>query len=70
MHTRYRDGDVGFVQVDVSLAPAVRDVRVVTFEDRHDCMLCLTVMRQWSQLAGAALSMGAMPSDVVEQELR
>lgn len=61
---------MGFVQMDVSLNPAVKDVRVLTFEDRHDCMKCLTVMRQWPQLAGSQLTMGAMPSRVVEEQVR
>jgi hypothetical protein len=64
------DGSVGFVQMDVSLNPDVRDVRVLSFEDRHDCMTCLTVLRQWAAMADAQLSMGAMPSAVVEEEIR
>jgi hypothetical protein len=67
---KYPDGSVGFVQMDVSLNPAVKDVRVLTFEDRHDCMKCLTVMRQWQQMAGAKLSMGAMQSGQIEQQIR
>jgi hypothetical protein len=67
---KYADGSVGFVQMDVSLNPAVKDVRVLTFEDRHDCMKCLSVMRQWQQMAGAKLSMGAMQSGQIEQQIR
>lgn len=43
---KYSDGSVGYVQIDVSLQPERRDVRVVTFEDRHDAMHCLTIMKQ------------------------
>jgi hypothetical protein len=67
---KYPDGSVGFVQMDVSLNPAIKDVRVLTFEDRHDCMKCLTVMRRWQQMAGAKLSMGAMQSGQIEQQIR
>jgi hypothetical protein len=67
---KYPDGSVGFVQMDVSLNPAVKDVRVLTFEDRHDCMKCLTVMRQWQQMEGAVLNMGAMQSGQIEQQIR
>jgi hypothetical protein len=58
------------VQMDVSINPDVRDVRVLGFEDRHDCMKCLTVLRQWPEMAAVELSMGAVPSEVVEQEIR
>ncbi len=67
---RQPDGTVGFVQMDVSLSPSTRDVRVITFEDRHDCMKCLSVLRQWPGMEARELSMGAMPSDVVEAEIR
>eukprot|EP00775_Hariotina_reticulata_P006889 gene6889-7105_t len=66
----HADGSVGFVQMDVSLNPDDKDVRVLTFEDRHDCMKCLAVLRQWPGMDGAQLSMGAMPSAVVEQEIK
>lgn len=56
--------------MDISLNPSTKDVRVLTFEDRHDCMKCLTVLRQWPQMAAAQLTMGAMPSNVAEQEIR
>jgi hypothetical protein len=56
--------------MDVSINPDVTDVRVLSFEDRHDCMKCLTVLRQWPEMAAAQLSMGAVTSDVVEQEIR
>lgn len=56
--------------MDVSINPDVKDVRVLSFEDRHDCMKCLTVLRQWPEMASAQLSMGAVPSEVVEQEIR
>jgi hypothetical protein len=56
--------------MDVSINPDVKDVRVLSFEDRHDCMKCLTVLRQWPQMAAVELSMGAVPSSVVEQEIR
>jgi hypothetical protein len=69
MH-RHPDGSVGFVQMDVSINPEQRDVRVLSFEDRHDCMKCLTVLRQWPEMQRAQLSMGAVPSAVVEQEIR
>lgn len=67
---RHADGSVGFVQMDVSINPEVKDVKVLSFEDRHDCMKCLTVLRQWPEMAAAELSMGAVPSNVVEQEIR
>ncbi|WIA20168.1 hypothetical protein OEZ85_006016 [Tetradesmus obliquus] len=67
---KYPDGSVGFVQMDVSLNPAVKDVRVLTFEDRHDCMRCLSVMRQWQQMQGAVLNMGAMQSGQIEAQIR
>lgn len=67
---RHAGDAVGFVQMDISLNPNVKDVRVLTFEDRHDCMKCLTVLRQWPQMSGAQLTLGAMPSNVVEQEIR
>lgn len=67
---RQPDGSAGFVQLDVSLSDDARDVRVITFEDRHDCMMCLAVLRAWPDMAGAALSMGAMPTAVVETEIR
>jgi hypothetical protein len=56
--------------MDVSLNPSRKDVRVLTFEDRHDCMHCLTMMQQWPPYASAQLSMGMMPTDRIEQELR
>jgi hypothetical protein len=56
--------------MDVSINPEVKDVKVLSFEDRHDCMKCLTVLRQWPEMAAAELSMGAVPSNVVEQEIR
>jgi hypothetical protein len=46
-------------QLDVSLNPSRRDVRVLTFEDRHDCMHCLTAMRQWPEYAESKLSVSA-----------
>jgi hypothetical protein len=61
---------VGFLQVNVSLDPAGRDMRIVAFEDRHDCMHCCTVMAQWPRLAGASVSMGAMPTSAIESEIR
>lgn len=67
---RHADGSVGFVQMDVSINPEVKDVRVLSFEDRHDCMKCLTVLRQWPEMVSAQLSVGAVQSDVVEQEIR
>jgi hypothetical protein len=56
--------------MDVSLNPDEKDVRVLTFEDRHDCMKCLAVLRLWPGMTNAQLSMGAMSSGVVEQEIR
>ncbi|KAF6261133.1 hypothetical protein COO60DRAFT_810691 [Scenedesmus sp. NREL 46B-D3] len=67
---QYPDGSVGFVQMDVSLSPGAKDVRVLTFEDRHDCMQCLAVMRRWPQMAAAQLSMGAMQSGQIEAQIR
>jgi hypothetical protein len=66
----YADGSSGFVQVDVSLRPGAKDVRVLTFEDRHDCMHCLAVMAQWPGMSDAQLSMGAMPTAGLEREVR
>lgn len=66
----YPDGSVGFLQVDVSLRSGVRDVRVLTFEDRHDCMHCLAMMRGWPEVGGAALSMGAMATRSLEADIR
>ena len=66
----FPDGSVGFVQVDVSLAAGIKDVRVLTFEDRHDCMHCLAVMREWPETAGAELTMGAMPTATLEADIR
>ena len=54
----------------MSLNPDVKDVRVVAFEDRHDCMHCLTVLSQWPELSSAQLSVGAMPTQSVEAEIR
>jgi hypothetical protein len=66
----YPDGSVGFVQADVSLKAGVRDVRVLTFEDRHDCMHCLTVMREWPEAQGCLLSLGAMQTATLERDIR
>lgn len=66
----YQDGAVGFVQADVSLQPGARDVRVLTFEDRHDCMHCLAVMREWPDTAGCLLTMGAMQTATLERDIR
>ncbi|KAI8473721.1 MAG: hypothetical protein J3K34DRAFT_164424 [Monoraphidium minutum] len=66
----YPDGGVGFVQADVALRPGARDVRVITFEDRHDCMHCLAVMRQWPATAGCSLTLGAMATATLERDIR
>lgn len=55
--------------MDVSLNPSKKDVRVITFEDRHDCMHCVTVMRQWPEYEACEFDVGMMPTHSITQEL-
>uniref|UniRef100_A0A7S3QN50 Uncharacterized protein n=1 Tax=Dunaliella tertiolecta TaxID=3047 RepID=A0A7S3QN50_DUNTE len=64
------DGSFGFVQLDVSLSPDTRDVRVVTFEDRHDCMHCLTIMKQWPEYEGLDLNVHALQTKFLEEQVQ
>ncbi len=40
-------------------------MRVVTFEDRHDCMMCLTIMKQVRARARAARLPSPHPANAV-----
>ena len=66
----YSSGSVGFVQFDVSMRAGATDVRVLAFEDRHDCAHCLAVMREWPDVAGCVLTVGGMPTSSVEADIR
>ncbi|GFH24374.1 uncharacterized protein HaLaN_22159, partial [Haematococcus lacustris] len=75
----YSDGSNGLLQLDTSMDPEVlnlvalpgcsRDVRVVMFEDHHDCMHCITIMRQWPEFEWHNLQLRTMPTRTIEAEL-
>ncbi len=55
--------------MDVSLNPDRRDVRVITFEDRHDCMHCIAIMQAWPQYSDSRLSLAMVATHSLEQEV-
>ncbi|KAG2498212.1 hypothetical protein HYH03_003963 [Edaphochlamys debaryana] len=65
----YEDGSVGFVQVNVSLNAARRDMRVLAFEDRADCTACLTLLAQWPQYEGVEPRLSMMPTATLMDQL-
>ncbi|KXZ43607.1 hypothetical protein GPECTOR_85g337 [Gonium pectorale] len=65
----YPDGAVGFMQVNVSLNDARRDMRVLAFEDRADCTACLTLLAQWPEYAGTEPRLSMMPTATLMQQL-
>ena len=48
---------------------SLQDMRVLTFEDRHDCMHCLTLLHQWPQYEYHKLEMAIMRTEVLEAEI-
>lgn len=39
-------------QVNVSIKPDRRDMRVLAFEDRHDCAFCVSLLTRWPDFEG------------------
>lgn len=68
---RYGDGSVGFLQLDVSLnpSPSRKDLRVVAFEDRHDCAHAAAVMHLWPEYSHCEFDVGVMPTSAIQSEL-
>lgn len=57
-------------QLDVSLGDSPRDARVLCFEDRHDCVHCLAILKQWPEYDWCKFSVAGMSTTNLEQELR
>jgi hypothetical protein len=68
--TVHTGGAVGFLQVDISSDGTAKDVRVIAFEDRYDAMACVATMAEIASFQGSTFSVGALPTEKVEQELR
>lgn len=70
--TVHSGGAAGFLQVDISSDGNAKDVRVVAFEDRYDAMACVATMAEIESFkaSGSKFSVGALPTDKVELELR
>ena len=45
-------------------------MRVIAFEDRYDAMACVATMAEIASFQGSTFSVGALPTEKVEQELR
>ncbi|GAX74857.1 hypothetical protein CEUSTIGMA_g2303.t1 [Chlamydomonas eustigma] len=67
---RYSDESMGFVQLDVSLNQDVKDMRVLAFEDRHDAIHCMAVLKQWPEYDWCDMSVNMLPTQTIEEDIR
>eukprot|EP00198_Chlamydomonas_reinhardtii_P009582 XP_001698919.1 predicted protein [Chlamydomonas reinhardtii] len=66
----YPDGSIGFLQVNVSLSPDRRDMRVLAFADRADATAAISLLAAWPQYAGTDPRLSIMPTATIMQQLK
>eukprot|EP00198_Chlamydomonas_reinhardtii_P009583 XP_001698920.1 predicted protein [Chlamydomonas reinhardtii] len=66
----YPDGSMGFLQVNVSLSPDRRDMRVLAFADRADATAAISLLAAWPQYAGTDPRLSIMPTATIMQQLK